>query len=619
MRASSIPILCSLTLVSGLILLFSRDFVALLPVFLCLFALLIWIILSSRSLPGLLLISALSSLTLTLRFPYLPWGDPWQDYAMVIRTLTLGHLDFTIIHEPVLQSLISQPLMPELLAWITRMTHGDPMLMQQIIIPLCGATSPLILYYIGKEFITKDEAFLGAVLYLVCTPFLHWLTQPVRETLGLPVLFLALWLWYRVIFSGRHQLIAPAFICTITLPLLHTLSALIFLISWWALSLALLIGIEVRGGSNDIWKKLLPSWAVFVGSFLFTTFWGLLFNPHFMRMMGDQISDFVPGLNLPEASLLILLAFSISLPYPFLLTKKVHNLIQNSVDKISHFPLDRIVLIIQIGGICTFISGLLFISGLFHVKISYPIPMLLPSLILFLIALSGLGSILLGRKFPVFFWMSTLTVYFIIGILKPSLVEDPLRTLGYLCAPLCLIAGIGSARLYEKPTRISGTTLVTLGLTIFCTISLVLTFPALVFLGIIVPPGHLLYDERQYTINHPESEIEGIRWLAENHKNGTIYTDTNIYYATLWMTQDGTIRSEKHPDRLSPDQFKPDEYSYTLISERMFTTAKFGEWIWGEARPLSVDEYQKVVNTSEQIYAKDGFWIFNHQPREQKL
>ncbi|PKL60584.1 MAG: hypothetical protein CVV33_01940 [Methanomicrobiales archaeon HGW-Methanomicrobiales-4] len=237
--------------------------------------------------------------------------------------------------------------------------------------------------------------------------------------------------------------------------------------------------------------------------------------------------------------------------------------------------------------------------------------MLIPSIVIFVLALVGLPEIFTKRSFHIFSWLGILGFFFLIGVIRPSLVEDPLRTLGYLFAPLCLIAGIGvsslSFRISPHPnlSRVG-----IIGISLFCTCSLILTFPAPVFLGFTPHPNDILFDERQYTIAHSEDEIEGIRWLAAHHEGGTIYTDTNIYYATLWITQDGGIRAEKHPDRLNPEQFKNDETSYILISDRMFTTAKFGGWLYEKPTPVSGEEYQRITTFGTLIYEKGDLKIF---------
>ncbi|PKL60354.1 MAG: hypothetical protein CVV33_03110, partial [Methanomicrobiales archaeon HGW-Methanomicrobiales-4] len=296
---------------------FSRDKSELLLLFLIGYFFFTLYTIKSQSLTSFILLSVLSALTLTLRIPYLPWGDPWQDYAMIIRTLTIGYPDFWVHHEPVLQSLISQPLMPAFLAFLTYISNQDPMLIQKVVVPIIGATAPVILYWLAKDVITERSAFLGAALFLISTPFLHWLTQPVRETLAIPVLFIALWMSYEFISSQKISRIFLAVATILLLSPLHTLSSLIFLISWYGISLGYL-SIQNQG---DIRKKTIMSWSIFVISFLYSTIWVTSFNSPYMNVIISQIGSILRILPPTPGSVITILLIGLSIPYlVFLIT-----------------------------------------------------------------------------------------------------------------------------------------------------------------------------------------------------------------------------------------------------------------------------------------------------------
>lgn len=598
-----------LTLLTALVLYLSRENPWYLPFFLLGFFVIVLFTLYTQSPIALAMLSVLTALTLTLRIPYLPWGDAWQDYAMVLRTQLIGYPDFWLPHEEILQALISQPLMPALLAFISSITFSDPMLVQKVIVPLIGATAPIILFKFGSENIQKSGAYVGAILFLICTPFLHWLVQPVRETLAIPLLFLALWISYTSIQSSKNFfLFVIAIISIVLLPPLHTLSPLLFLVSWFGISISI---ITLASGDEERWRKTIQCWIISIVSYLSLSLWVMFFNPPYMKSTVGQITLLIPPISNFPLRLIIIFFLLISISYLFLYLITRNKPFILKLESIITLNRDRMITVLR--GLCyiSLIAGIIFISGFSQFKTSYPLPMLISSIVIMILALRGLPWILTKTNFHLFCWTSALGIFFIIGIWRPALVVDPLRILSYLFAPLCLMAGAGYSSLIQNTISWSHLPRVgSLSLALICTISLIFTFPAPIFLGFYPQPDHILYDERQYTIAHPEEEIEGIKWLSENHKKGTIYTDTNIYYATLWITQDGSITAKKLPDRLNPMQFNPDENSYVLISDRMFITAKFGEWLYGKSKPLSLSEYQQVESNTTRIFKKGGFEIF---------
>ena len=339
----------------------------------------------------------------------------------------------------------------------------------------------------------------------------------------------------------------------------------------------------------------------------------MFFNAPYMQSTLGQLTLLIPMISKSPVRLIILFFILISVSYLILYIITKNRSIIEKIESILTQNRDKIILSLQGFSYISLIAGIIFISGFSQFKTGYPLPMLISSIIIMILALRGLPGILTRGNFHILCWAGALGVFFIIGIWRPALVVDPLRILSYLFAPLCLMAGVGYTALIQKfHSWHHFSSIGTIFLALFCTFSLIFTFPAPVLLGFYPQQDNILYEERQFTIAHPEDEIEGIRWLSENHRNGTIYTDTNIYYSSLWITQDGSITAQKLPDRLNPGQFKPDENSYVLISDRMFTTAKFGEWLYDTARPLSISEYQQVESNTTRVYKKGGFEIFLH-------
>lgn len=599
-----------LTILTASVLYLSRENPGYLPFFLLGFFTIALVTLHTQSPIALAMLSILTALSLTLRIPYLPWGDAWQDYAMVLRTQLIGYPDFWLPHEEVLQALISQPLMPALLAFISSITFRDPMQVQKVIVPLIGAAAPIILFRFGCESIQRSAAYTGAVLFLICTPFLHWLVQPVRETMAIPLLLIAIWFSYTSIQSSKYLRFILAIGSIALLPPLHTLSPLLFLVSWYGISISI---ITLSSSTGERWRRTIQCWIISIVSYLSLSLWVMFFNPPYMRSTVGQLSLLIPQISNSPVRLIIIFFILISISYLFLYFLTNNKSFFLKLESIIALHREKMNTTLQGLSYISLIAGIIFISGFSQFKTSYPLPMLISSIIIMILALRGLPCILTRKNFHLFCWAGTLGLFFIIGIWRPALVVDPLRILTYLFAPLCLMAGVGFSSLINN--TLSWKHLSRIGILVlafFCTISLIFTFPAPVFLGFYPEPGSLLYEERQYTIAHPEEEIEGIRWLSENHKNGTIYTDTNIYYATLWITQDGSLAAQKLPDRLNPSQFKPDENSYVMISDRMFTTAKFGEWLYDTSKPLSRGEYLQVESNTTRVYKKEGFEIFLH-------
>ena len=125
-----------LALLSILLLFYSRVDVVVLPFFVAVFFLMVFLAFKEKKVFGLVTIAAVASLVLALRFRYLTWGDPWNEYAMILRLIEYGSQDVSIfcygecLGKEIYPS--QQPAMHLSIAELAIITKINPMALQKI-------------------------------------------------------------------------------------------------------------------------------------------------------------------------------------------------------------------------------------------------------------------------------------------------------------------------------------------------------------------------------------------------------------------------------------------------------------------------------------------------------
>ena len=102
----------------------------------------------------------------------------------------------------------------------------------------------------------------------------------------------------------------------------------------------------------------------------------------------------------------------------------------------------------------------------------------------------------------------------------------------FLYIPLAIIAAFGVTRIAELAPLSKVFPLI---LAAFVIVSVVTSFPSVVFWGTAFEPGHPLFDTRSLVIQHQASEISAISWLNNTHAAGVIETDSYVGYAAGGM------------------------------------------------------------------------------------
>jgi hypothetical protein len=141
---------------------------------------------SANKLFSVILIGIFTALILSLRFDYLCWGDPWFEFGMIQRIVSFSSLAPGIYPSQL-------PVLHETIAIIALFSAGDPLLLLKFLIPPLSVIGIYAVYRIAKEVSSSTETAFFAGLLLICgTPYLHWTTQGVRETLGIALFVLVL-------------------------------------------------------------------------------------------------------------------------------------------------------------------------------------------------------------------------------------------------------------------------------------------------------------------------------------------------------------------------------------------------------------------------------------------
>ena len=182
---------------------------------------------------SILLIGIFTSLILALRFDFLNWGDPWYEFGMIQRIITYQTLNPSIY-------TAQFPVLHTLIATCSFLSNIDPMNLQKFIIPLVSVLAVYAVYKLTKDISSSETAFYAGLLLISGTPYLHWTTQGVRETVGLALFILTLYVCIRAIRCESHGYLLLSLLLIGGVVLAHHLAMGIFLLVWLAVSLTFL-------------------------------------------------------------------------------------------------------------------------------------------------------------------------------------------------------------------------------------------------------------------------------------------------------------------------------------------------------------------------------------------
>jgi hypothetical protein len=578
--------------VFGLIL--SRTHTQAVLIFAIFYFLLVYRTCLTRSLCSLALCGLLSSLILALRFKYLTWGDPWFEYAMIMNIMKNGMLSPAYYPD-------QEPALHTLIAVTSTYINIGAMALQKFIVPALSALTPLALYSIASEFFDKETAIISALLLSVGTAYIHWTSQAVTESIGIPMAVIALYFSYKSLQNIRHLL--AACIVIIGLVLTHHLSTLIFIVWYNSFVLAHLYFRSVDG------MQSLRGLFISVFSLVAAFGWWSVRMPKIYNQVINTI-----GMLFHTSSPIyyILLILIIIYSAPALLSKQLTSM-RSRVVFLQEFRTAVYLGIILCCVVCTLLA-LNFLMGKSFFVLNYPILFFANGLMMLLFALFGMRSFLCLDKTPVLAWAGGVALLFVGSILKLYYAEDPLRFVEFIYPPLSIIAACGFIIMTSKLGSRCKAALMAL----ICLSSLVAAFPSTVFFGQDYSSMDPSHDLRAFVINHPESELMAIDHLKDHNARGVLHTDRYVSYASLQLenvTSDTSIPLlEGIYDKNGRQQMNPDSFSgdsnFVIITSRMTSYAEFGEWLLQEKSPLTTDEWENIERKTSLIYDNGDAWIY---------
>jgi len=528
---------------------------------------------------GLAAIAAVTSLILALRFKYLTWGDPWYEYAMIVRIIEHGSLarEFYPLQQPTLHLGIAS------LAMITQI---DAMLLQKFVTPLISVLSVVALYKLVRELFKDEElAILSGLLLLAGTPYLHWTAQAVRESIGIPMLLLAVYFSFRAVRTLKPQYMLASVLLIAGLVLTHNFSAAVFLLSWLSFSCSYVYF------SGDT-RASLPSLLLFLISIVLALSWWSA-SGFYHDAFESALKLVFPFMPVPAFIGTVVLLYALPVWRPYVI-EQLRLALQKLLEKQAVYASILFVSILFA------LIAVNLVLGKFYLVLSYPPSMMFNGFVMIGLSLAGLNFFLDLRRLPVLVWLAALAALLALSTLRVIPFGDPLRFMEFLYIPLAVVAAAGLKRILSK---ISSRGFASYMVAAFVTASLITSFPAIVLFGTPFEKGSMFYDDRNWVIEHPSSEINAIEWLDERRIVGNLYTDNYVHYAAQWINYDNTVQIDNRARGAvaNPDGL-PKHENYILITERMKNYAEFSEGMMHQRHPLQEWEIERLHAGASQIY-----------------
>jgi len=548
---------------------------------------------------SLLIIALFTSLILSLRFDFLPWGDPWYEYGMVLRIMAYQSLNpsFYPAQFPIFHVLITT---------CSLVSNVDPMNLQKFIIPSISVIAVFAVYKITQEISSSETAFYAGLLLISGTPYLHWTTQGIRETIGLTLFILTLYLCIRAIRYHSKENLLLSILLIGGIVLTHHLSMGIFLLVWLAVSFTFLYLV------CDI-KRMLQSvlfcLIITITSIIFMVgWWSAKGGFEFSQFNGLMNTIFFCDYGIPFFLLSLIILFLI----PLVIPKKIlslRSLVQQILQKKD--MIYKVFIIITLVGFIVVLNSILGKSVFY---LSYPLPMLFNGICMVVFSLIGLYYFLDKDRLPILAWVAVLSLALILSLSNIIHIEDRIRFIEFLYIPLSIIAAFGISRIAKS---MGSPRVFPILVTLFVVISIVTAFPSVVFFGQQFEPGHPLYDSRSWVIQHQATEISAISWLNTSSATGVVDTDTYVGYAARGITLTDSLhiqsaypfmRDQEYPQSADTDA----QQHYLLILSRMKNYTEFGiQWLQ-KKEPLNDADLQKINDECSILYTNGNAEVYSY-------
>jgi hypothetical protein len=554
---------------------------------------------SQHRLISLIIIGLFTSLILSLRFDYLPWGDPWFEYGMIRRILMYQSISPSVYPSQL-------PVLHVIVASVSLLSAMDPLILLKYCIPPLSVIAIVVIYWWTKDITSKETAFFAGLLLLSGTPYLHWTTQGVRETLGIALFILALYLSFRSIRDLKPGFFAVSLLLIIGLVLTHHLSALIFLGVWIVISLVFLY--LVCDEQNLRRTSLIGGIITSVTILAITVWWMGRLTYEFSELSGLANSVFHSDYGIP----LLLVSMVVLYLIPVLVPDKIRILKM----LVQHF-LIRKKIIYAFVLICSVIGCVVvlnFVLGAASFSLTYPLPMLFNGICIAILSLIGVYYFLENDRLFILAWIGLLSLALVLSMSNLVPFVDPLRLMEFLYIPLAIIAACGLSRVAQFAN--SGI-IVSVFLTALILISIVTAFPAPVFFGQSFNPGHPLYDNRSLVIQHDPTEIFAISWLDNNNARGDINTDVAVGYAArALISSESSIVQTEYPFIRDGGYLHPagvtSKQHYLVVLSRMTRYLEFGVQWMKEKKPLDEAALSKIEYGCNRLYDNGNAVVYSY-------
>jgi hypothetical protein len=586
---------------AGICLLISREFPIVSVLALALLGVSVFLAgYSHHKLVSILLIGLFTSLILSLRFDFLPWGDPWFEYGMIRQILAHQSLDSSVYPAQL-------PIIHVIITVITQLSGLNPLDLFKYTIPPLSIIGLYGIFSLTKKISSSvDTAFFAGLLLLCGTRYIHWTTQGVRETVGIALFILALYVSLTAIQSQKKTYIAISLLLILGLVLTHHLSAMIFLIVWIVVSLVFLYLMceEEKAFTSGVYGLIIA-----VTSIVIIEGW-------WMERHVYEFSEFNRLLNTIYFSEYGGCLFIFTLVFLYLLPSRVPVILiiaRLNIARILGYKkiLYALLILVTLVGGCVVWN---YFLGESSVILNYPAPMFFNGLCMIVFSLVGIYYFLEIKKFYIIVWLAVLSLIMVLSMRGVIAFVDPLRFLEFLYVPLSIVAAFGVAHSAKLPGLEK---MLPILLALFVITSVATSFPPSVFFGNSVEPNHPLYDSREWVIQHHLSEIAGISWLRSYEKTGVIDTDVYVAYAAraLLEVDARTVQSD-YPfirDFGYPQKTDTTIQQHTiLILSRMKNYMEFGiQWLKKKA-PLTEEEIQKINRETDLLYTNGDVKVFNY-------
>lgn len=586
---------------AGVFLFTSRFYpIALLPAILFLGVAVFLACYSRYRLLSLITIGIVVSLILSLRFDFLTWGDPWFEYRMIQQIIAYHSLDPSVYPAQL-------PVMHVIIALISLFSGINTLDLLKFIIPPLSVMGLYAVYRFTKDISSSTEtAFLAGLLLLCGTPYLHWTNQGVRETIGIALFALALYVSFKAIQSQKKQYLIIALLLVCGLVLTHHLSSMIFLIIWVAVSLTFLYLIcdLTRFRATALFSLLITLATLIVMVLWWRGRLGFAYTKFNHLLNTVYHSEF--GILLFFISLIILYLFPLLIPDKIVVLRSI----------VSHILMrKKIIYSVFIAG--TFVCSVVvlnFITGNSGFVLSYPLPMFFNGICMIILAIIGLYYFLEINRLHILAWVAALSLVLVLSMSNLMTFVDPLRFMEFLYIPLAVVAAVGLTQIVHLDPRKKVFPLI---MAIFVIVSVVTAFPSVVFWGSTYELGNPFFDTRSLVIQHKSSEISALSWLNNSHAAGFIGTDSYVGYAGAGIIRTSALTVQSLYPFIQqggyPQSFSQNaQQHYVLILSRFTDYMEFGAQWLGKKQPLDRGNLTKIDHDCNRLYDNGNATIFSY-------